>query len=320
MNKIENSQKELFNLFNQISSNFKDFPLVFDVGARNGFALLPEWYTQNSELIGFEPNLKELEKLKNNTTDANKLNLKFPSFLKKNYFGEVVWNTEGYVNFHETIGPARSCVDLKYKDQFKKFFINNIPVVEEIKKSTVIKKKSITIDSFLSNRIVDFLKVDVEGGEKFVLEGATRKLKKKEVLCIKSEFMTHALYEYSSIISQQQSFLNNMGYRLVDITHEQPRYTRGNKFDFPNDKKLMLSGDLIFILDPDLNSIDKETKARLGFIMIGLGYKEFGFLLINESKLFTKNKILKIERYLKMVSLKRKLYEAYLSFPKKIFR
>ena len=132
--------------------------------------------------------------------------------------------------------------------------------------------------------------------------------------------MTNAFYEYSSIISQQQSFLNNMGYRLVDITQEQPRYTRGNKFDFPNGKRLVLSGDLIFILDPDLNTIDKETKARLSFIMIGLGYKEFGFLLINESNLFTKNQILKIERYLKMVSLKRKLYEAYLSFPKKIFR
>jgi hypothetical protein len=45
-------------------------PMVVDVGARNGFLLLPPTYTERATLVGFEPNPVEYEKLVRGTTDA----------------------------------------------------------------------------------------------------------------------------------------------------------------------------------------------------------------------------------------------------------
>ena len=55
--------------------------------------------------------------------------------------------------------------------------------------------------------LIDFLKIDVEGGELNVLEGSTNKLENKEILFIQTEFMANNYYQNSSLIDIQISYL-----------------------------------------------------------------------------------------------------------------
>ena len=62
----------IWNIIHKKLDENKINPTIVDVGARNGMFLLPKEYCRVSDLIGFEPNKVEYEKLIKNNTDAKK--------------------------------------------------------------------------------------------------------------------------------------------------------------------------------------------------------------------------------------------------------
>ena len=303
-----------------IQSSSLDHFLVVDVGARNGFPWLKEWYSKNSKIIGFEPNKTEYNKLVKKKTDAQVLGLKFPKFQKYLYYDKVVWEKNGKFNFYQTNAPGRSAVDLKPNTLSKKIFVNGEKFDEPIKNSKIISKESICIDSFFKKKIIDYLKVDVEGSEIFVLNGSKNKFKNKEILFIRTEFMSNNFYKNSSNIQRQIDYMIKFGYRLVDINVNPIGHHRSNKKIFENENKdFLLGGDLYFSIDPDLNNLSEEKKLRLGLVLIASDFKQCGYELIEESKLFNINDLKIIKKELLKTTFLKNTMKIYHSIPTKIY-
>ncbi|MBS30384.1 MAG: hypothetical protein CMG39_04400 [Candidatus Marinimicrobia bacterium] len=301
-------------------SNLENF-LVVDVGARNGFGWLENWYTKKSKIVGFEPNKLECEKLKKHITDASKQGIKFPKFKTYEYYDKIVWDKKGKLKFCEILNsPARSGVDLKPTKLLKKVFVDGENIETRINKHKVIIKQSICIDDFFNKKIIDYLKIDVEGGEIFVLHGSKKKLKNKEILFIKTEFMSNNFYKNSSNITNLIQFMKKFGYRLIDIDLNPYGYHRSSEKTLVNQNKdFLLGGDLNFIIDPDENFLSNEIKFRLGFVLVGAGFKQCGFELIKESSFLNDPEISSLKNQLLKVSVTRSLVKFYHSIPSRIF-
>lgn len=299
--------------------NLENF-LVVDVGARNGFSWLEEWYTLKSKIVGFEPNKTEYEKLKKNITDASKEGIKFPIFKIYEYHDKVVWEKKGKLKFCQILNsPGSSGVDLKPTKLLKKVFVNGKNIETKINKHKVIYKQSINIDNFFEEEIIDFLKIDIEGGEIFVLNGSKKKLKNKQILFIKTEFMSNNFYRNSSNICNLITFMNKYGYRLISIDLNPFGYHRSSeKILITENKDFLLGGDLNFIIDPEKNLLSDKIKFRLGLVLIGAGFKQCGFELIKESYFLNALEIISLKDQLLKVSVMRSLSKFYHSIPSRI--
>ena len=93
----------------------------------------------------------------------------------------------------------------------------NRPIFQELnQKINKLNVKTKTLDSYcLENNIeqIDFIKIDVEGAEKLVLEGCSNMLKNKKIKC--------GIFEVGSTLEDAETssyalckFLDNFGYKL----------------------------------------------------------------------------------------------------------
>lgn len=77
-----------------------------------------------------------------------------------------------------------------------------------------------TLDEFCAERSIesiDFLKIDVQGGEYAVLEGASGMLGRRAVRFVQSEFILVGTYEGQRPLHEYLSLMDRRGYRLVDF-------------------------------------------------------------------------------------------------------
>ena len=235
-----------------INKFYQDDFLVVDVGARNGMRLLPNWYSKKSNLVGFEPHEGELKKLKEKKTSAILKWGDVHKFKSELYLGDVVWSFDGNVEFHETEWAGRSAVKMQFNKIVNKIFYNSQNFKNNAETLKINKLKSIKLDTYFNTKLIDFLKIDVEGGEIKVIEGSSNKLDNKEILFIQTEFMANDYYQNSSLIDQQISYLKKKGYRLINISPVTDiTYNRSQNDYFKINKNFLLFGDLHFILDPD---------------------------------------------------------------------
>lgn len=160
----------LFHIKNKLKKS--DQLLIFDVGANVGkyTILLNEVFNENSKIISFEPSKKTFNKLGLNTNHIKKRNLCNFGFGNANTFLTLYYNQDesGLASVYE-----------RRLDHF------NIKM--DLKEEIEIK----TIDSFCKeNNIVqiDFLKLDVEGHELSVLNGAVKMLTNHKIDFIQFEF------------------------------------------------------------------------------------------------------------------------------------
>ncbi len=96
--------------------------------------------------------------------------------------------------------------------------LNAMPSSETVKREKV---KVLVLDSFLGNMIQPYeriyLKVDVQGYEMFVLQGATHAL--KQIRAVELELSLVPLYEGSPIMNDMISYLETLGFILVSLNH-----------------------------------------------------------------------------------------------------
>ena len=189
-----------------ISRIYKNDFLVVDVGARNGMRLLPNWYSKKSNLIGFEPHKEELQKLKARKTSAILKWGDIHKFKSELYLGDVVWSFDGNVDFHETEWAGRSAVEMEFNQISNNIFYKNQNFKNNGETLKINKLRSVKLDTYFNSKLIDFLKIDVEGGEIKVIEGSSNKLDNKEILFIQTEFMANDYYQNSSLIDQQISY------------------------------------------------------------------------------------------------------------------
>jgi FkbM family methyltransferase len=177
---LENGS-ELFFIKNILAKRFENTKEVrcFDVGANVGnYSIALKEHIKNAEVYAFEPVRKTFEQLRTNVGDSvNAYNIGFG-------------NLPGKGILYNTVDTMHSEITTSHKNVLTEIFKSSGEV-------TAIEFEVDTIDNFCrSNDIktIDFLKIDVEGDELQVLQGASTMLANKAIPIIQFEFNTHNIY------------------------------------------------------------------------------------------------------------------------------
>lgn len=152
----------------------KQNPLVIDVGANQGkFSSLIKKIQPNSTLIAFEPHPKTY---KNLVKIANKYEFQTVNL--------GLSDKKGRLKFYDYKNNDGSTHASLYKNVIEKLH-NEQSVSHTVKVTTLDEYMS---DNKLSSKDINLLKIDTEGHEYAVLEGAKRLIKKKKIDAIQFEF------------------------------------------------------------------------------------------------------------------------------------
>jgi protein O-GlcNAc transferase len=151
-----------------------------------------------AKLIGFEPNLDECQRLKDIYGPPHAF---YPNFV----------GNGGDETFYETNWfPTGSLLrpNVKILKQFSGLFERATPVAEH-------PVTTIALDNLLGGQSIDYLKIDVQGGELAVFEGAVQLLQNTLVIETEVEFVQ--IYENQPLFSDVDQFLRGLGFGLVKL-------------------------------------------------------------------------------------------------------
>jgi len=192
-------------------------PVIFDIGAYQGQSveLFIEIFS-NPVVYSFEPSLKTFKELKRKKYKNNRC------------YNLAVSNVNGQTVFYENeISHTNSLYKVNKKSNDSISIMKETACGGEKHKAVVnsaIKVNTITLDEFfISNKLseIDILKIDVQGAESLVLEGA-REIFLKNTKAIMVEIALYDYYENSSNISDIESQILPFGfhlYSILDVSH-----------------------------------------------------------------------------------------------------
>jgi len=299
-----------------------------DVGARNGSFILPPKYAAQARITGFEPNPEEYRKLVERRTDSMLAGAKEPAFKDRRYFPNGVWSENKDRTIYITVGAGAVTLTGPVDDKMTQamYRANDRGVNYFERHQRVLRTESIpcvTLDSVLGNDtgLIDFLKLDVEGGELEVLKGARKLLSEHKILLIKSEFLLAPYYGQRMALGHQHVLLDELGYRLIRLDSDQARYSwHPTKIEPDNDLGLQYAGDAIYALDPDRNNLSADVNYRLGLAALAMGFSAFGLNLIRQSANVPKGDIAAIEAEANRVPLMHRAMKLWMSAPDAAYR
>jgi FkbM family methyltransferase len=179
--------------------------VVADIGARGGFQ--PQWdvFGDQIRIIGFEPDQKECLSL--NATQSNKGRYCF--------YPVALFNDSLTHPFYITEYPDSSGMYPPDPEILGRF-----PNEKQLTVKSVSQIKTIDFDSFSSsNNIgnVDFIKLDTEGAEYDILEGALKSIR-KSVIGISCEAWFGPWHKNQKVFGDIDCLLRSLGFSLYDIS------------------------------------------------------------------------------------------------------
>ena len=188
--------KLLQNLFKE-----SDGVSLLDVGAAGN--IMPRWVSVARYLnyIGVEPDKRTNQELK------NIYNCKSYELIEN-----ILWNEETNLTFNLCRLPTNSSSYLPNKEFLDRFSDSKrfeVTSIENLKSSTLEKELS------LLGRQVDFVKMDIQGGELNALKGMGDYLNKCIGLELEVEFVE--IYKNQPLFSDISIFLKNKGFEFIDF-------------------------------------------------------------------------------------------------------
>ena len=211
-------------------------PIVFcDVGARWGLEEPWKSVEELVQVISFEPDPEEFENLLQKKRDNDTV------------FNSALFDREGEIKLYLTKAPGCSSVfrpNTRFLEQFPE--AERYEVVDEQKVSAA------TLDSVVSKnaiRDIDFLKIDVQGAELAVLNGATKTLD-QQIFGVHVEVEFHEMYSSQPLFSDVHSWLQkNHSLSLYDLRKSYWKYSEG-KGNGPGKGQLVFA-DALYLRSPD---------------------------------------------------------------------
>lgn len=193
---------------------------ICDVGARGG--LEPQWqvFGAQAALIGFEPDAAECDRL--NQTYAQRRN-QSATFPPVTVYPVALGHRREQRRFYECRYPGGSSfypADMDFIRRFPAAHAQQLQVVNTVDIETI------SLDEFAQQQplpAIDFLKLDVEGSELDILQGAKTTLQ-NGVLGLSLEVLFHADMRHQPPFYAIDQFLQSLGFRLFDL--ETYRYAR----------------------------------------------------------------------------------------------
>jgi FkbM family methyltransferase len=234
--------------------------VVVDVGALGGAHSLWDFFGKNVEVIGFDPDPEEVSRL-NQVISHPKAN--------QHYFAAALGKKREERQFYPAEFAAASS------------FYRTDKLFERVTNcSNVIFKapqpmETVDLDSFLQEHAiqqVNFLKLDVEGAEFDVLNGALKTLSSRNVLGVEMEVHFPQKPADSAVFAELDEFMRSQGFELYDL--EVYRFVRpclqspvlydfrddkGNPISGPTTEGQVLTGDALYFRD--LHSAGERASA-----------------------------------------------------------
>ena len=185
---------------------------IFDVGANEG-----RWIDSVNEFFkkpnihAFEPSEKEFQILKKKYSEETNIVL--------NNFALGEMEDEQYFNINYK-GGLNSFYDVNQNTNWFRRQQNNKKVFNE---NFTLKKQKVsinTIDNYLISKNIEFIdivKIDTQGYEPKVLEGALNALKSKKIQTILAEIIISDIYKSNVSFFELEKNLINNGYKLISL-------------------------------------------------------------------------------------------------------
>ena len=179
--------------------------VIFDVGAYIGeVAARYKKVFPQSTIYCFEPFPDSFHKLNRLCRDAS---------IKAHQI--AFSDKEGKTTFHINVDSSCNSLLPPTESDFKCYLAKSI-------KDGEIQVETNTLDNFCAGAkisCIDILKLDVEGAEVKVLEGASRMLSEQAIKLIYSEVMFIPHYDGGCMFHELAAFLNRHGYTLFNLYH-----------------------------------------------------------------------------------------------------
>lgn len=177
--------------------------VVVDVGARGGFSERWSVFGDQIEYVGFEPDAEECERV--NAASTNPRARVYPFALHRDkgthpFYVAKFPNASGFYPIDPTM-------------------VKGFPISEPLSVDHVTQLKTTDFDSFAGEHgigYVDFMKLDTEGSELDILEGAARTLN-GSVLGVSSEALFTPWHTDQRVFADLDGFLRSNGFVLYDL-------------------------------------------------------------------------------------------------------
>ena len=193
-------------LNNIIRNDLLSILTVLDIGARNANPGRWQAFTKKLNYLGFEPDQEECLRLNDSVKRRN-------SIWKEQYFPFAIGKAEEKRDFYITKEPECSSLLEPSPETLDGFsVVTKLELKEKISVNTL--NLSQWAEEF-SIQSVDFIKLDVQGAEFEILNGAEKLLEK--VLCIEVEVEFLEVYRKQPLFSDVDKWLRSKGFVLFDI-------------------------------------------------------------------------------------------------------
>lgn len=244
---------------------------LVDIGAMGGvteLAGLAMWINA----IAFEPNQDEYAKLRNSKNKTKYASLNIFNYALSNSNGKTTLNVNKRASFSSLLHADQDVVKrhLGLLDEYPN-------LTEDFKKHQQIEVDVWRLDSILPQLGVtgiNYMKLDTQGSELLILQGAETLLNNQLIHIIKCEVTFIPIYEKQALFSDIDILLREKGFEFVDCIfypnhdvslkncfarkiYDQPRYAQG--------------GDAIFVKKITLNDSQIDL-IKTGLMLASLEY------------------------------------------------
>jgi len=228
----------MFNSVEGLDKYFANYPVVLvDVGFRGG--IQGKWLAVKKylQVIGFEPDKTEFDSLiENLPTNTNTI---YNVALYKEQRDDLDLFITRDGNLCSIFEPDRNILD-------------DFPETERFDLLKKVQVKADTLDNVLKNSnigCVDFIKVDTQGSELFVLEGA-KSILERSVFGVEVEVEFLPMYKNQPLFDDVNKFMRERGFYLFDLKKHYWRRKCGLGFD-GSLKGQIIHGDALYLRNVD---------------------------------------------------------------------
>jgi FkbM family methyltransferase len=152
----------------------------------------------------------------------------------------------------------------------------------------VRKIKTTTLEQFCIAHApghIDFLKLDTQGSELYILKGAGELLRSGKIGVICTEVALHPIYKEQGYFSDIDVFLRACGFRLVDLQTYPEAVMREDEFDprqVHERPRTASVGDAWYVFNYSLTAATQQQRKSAAIVLACEGYFSEASYLVNE--------------------------------------
>jgi len=244
---------------------------VIDIGGRGGSLEELEGFREHMHYISFDADAEEAERLS--------VSLVKEGFNKVNVYPYLIHEKKGLINFNLYKNRAESSMygpNPVYRDNFRSDFA--------IDKSLSLEAVSLD-ELYAADKItdVDLIKLDTQGSEFNILQGAVHFLDSADILMIESETEFYPMYKDQPLYHDIAALLHQKGYMLLFLNRV---YANRSAYKGISRGQLIF-GDALFGLNEErTQQLSSSKKLKYIYLLINYGCIDYAYQIFQSMPSF----------------------------------